>query len=52
MTNGRTWGFCEKLRVPRFLFPVGGAKLLEERENQSESLLKCLSTPKPWRTCL
>lgn len=40
---GEAGWFCEKLRLPRFLFPVGGAKLLEEREKQSARLLSvCL----------
>lgn len=43
MTNGRSRYFCEMLRFRRFLFPVGGAKLLEEKEKQSEKLLSvCL----------
>lgn len=43
MTNGRSRCFCETLRFRRFLFPVGGAKLLEEKEKQSERQLSvCL----------
>lgn len=33
----------ERLRLPCFLLPVGGAKLLEERDKQSERQPLCLN---------
>lgn len=44
---GEAGWFCEKLRLPRFLFPVGGAKLLEEREKQSARLLSVCLPQRP-----
>lgn len=48
--RGEVGCFYEKLRLPRFLPPVGGAKLLEERDRQSERLLLCLHWQTHWHS--
>lgn len=46
--RGEVRRFSEKLRVLRFLRPVGGTKLLEERDRQSERLLLRLHWQTHW----